>query len=182
MTTTPLYSKVKIAGHPIHPMLIAFPVALYVATLVTLIVYAAAGDPFWFRAAVVCNAAGVIMAVVAAIPGTIDAFAGVPAGTRARGTAYKHALLNVTALILFLINLAVIWNQWNTPVPDAGSGIFLSILGVLATAAAGAYGWALVQTHHVGVQPLSAEDLAEAGRIEGERPPIPTQTPTHQPH
>ena len=28
-----MYSKIKIAGHPVHPMLVAFPVACYTGTL-----------------------------------------------------------------------------------------------------------------------------------------------------
>ena len=40
-----MYSKVKIAGHPIHPMLVAFPVAFYTATLVCYLVYNSNEDP-----------------------------------------------------------------------------------------------------------------------------------------
>ena len=39
-----MYSKAKLAGHPIHPMLVAFPIAFYTATVVTLIIYAATRD------------------------------------------------------------------------------------------------------------------------------------------
>ena len=72
-----MYSKVKIAGHPIHPMIIAYPVAFYTATLVCFIVYHSNLNVFWFKVAVVANAAGVVMAVVAALPGFID-WLGIP--------------------------------------------------------------------------------------------------------
>lgn len=67
-----MYSKVKIAGHPVHPMLVAYPVAFYTATLACYIVYNSNLNPFWFKVAVVANVAGAIMAAVAAIPGFID--------------------------------------------------------------------------------------------------------------
>jgi uncharacterized membrane protein len=42
-----VYSKIKIAGHPVHPMLVAFPVAWYTGTLAGFAVYAANGHLFW---------------------------------------------------------------------------------------------------------------------------------------
>ena len=51
----PLYSQLTLFGHPIHPMLIAYPIALYTATLVAFIIAAARGDTFWFRVAVVAS-------------------------------------------------------------------------------------------------------------------------------
>src|SRR3954462_759161 len=96
-----MYSKAAIAKHPIHPMLIAFPVALYVSTVVALIVHVAVADPFWYRAAFWTNLAGVVMAAVAAVPGLIDLL-GLPARSRARATAVRHAAFNVLALAMFV--------------------------------------------------------------------------------
>jgi uncharacterized membrane protein len=39
-------SKAKILGHPMHPMLIAYPIAFYTGTLVGFIIYAVAGSLF----------------------------------------------------------------------------------------------------------------------------------------
>jgi uncharacterized membrane protein len=159
-----MYSKVKIAGHPVHPMLVAFPVALYTATAVLLIVYQVTGDFYWLRTGVLTNAAGVIAAAVAAVPGFIDFIMGIPRGTRASATARNHALLNVTALVLFVVNLFVIRHGWSGPIENSGIGVLLSLLGVGATLGAGWFGWKLVQTHHVGVEPLSQRDFDEATR------------------
>jgi uncharacterized membrane protein len=57
-----MYSKLKFLGHPIHPMLVAFPIALYVAAFLGFVVYAWLGDAFWFRLAFVANIAAVLMA------------------------------------------------------------------------------------------------------------------------
>jgi uncharacterized membrane protein len=157
-----MYSKVRIAGHPVHPMLIAFPVAFYTATLVSFAVYAATLDLFWWRMGLWSNAAGVITAVIAAIPGFIDWATGIPKGSPAKATGRTHMLLNVSALALFTINLLVQANRWaeitsaaratgELATPEPGLALVLSLLGVALTGAAGFFGWKLVQTHHVGV-------------------------------
>jgi uncharacterized membrane protein len=151
-----MYSKVKLAGHPVHPMLVGFPVAFYTATLVAFIVYAATDNPFWFRLGCVANWAGVVMAAVAALPGFIDWATGIPRGSAAKKTGLIHMALNVTALTVFLINAVVATNHWDEVLPPSGAGIVLSAIGVLITLAAGFLGWSLVQDHHVGVR-LSPE-------------------------
>ena len=128
-------------------MLIAFPVALYVATAVTLIVHVATGDAFWYRVATWANIGGVVMAGVAAIPGLIDLL-GLPARSRARATGVKHAAFNILALGLFAVSAVLLYRNADVTAPLA-----LSILGVLSTLAAGWLGWTLVQTHHVGIKP-----------------------------
>lgn len=155
-----MHSKARIAGHPIHPMLIAFPVALYVATLVTLIVHVATNDAFWYRVAMWSNIAGVAMAAVAAIPGLIDLLS-LPRGSRARATGFRHAAFNVLSLVLFAISAVLLYRNAGmdlsvAPGPyqlDVTAPLVLSVLGVLSTLAAGWLGWTLVQTHHVGIKP-----------------------------
>ena len=148
-----MYSRAKISGHPIHPALVAFPVAFYVGTLATLIAFQALRDPFWFHVAEWCGLAGVVMGAVAAIPGAIDLFS-IPAHTRARQTAIAHGLLNVVTLLLFVVATITMWRQWRTPVEvtlDARLPLILSAIGACTLIAAGALGWKLVQTFHVGV-------------------------------
>lgn len=86
-----MYSKVKIFGHPVHPMLIAYPIAFYTSTLVAFLIYAANGNGFWFKVAVAANVAGVIMAAVAALPGFIDWAVGIPSRSPA-SAPHPHAL------------------------------------------------------------------------------------------
>ena len=44
-----MYSKIKIMGHPIHPMLVTFPIAFYFATLIAFIFHGISGSVFWFQ-------------------------------------------------------------------------------------------------------------------------------------
>jgi uncharacterized membrane protein len=163
-----MYSRAKILDHPIHPALVAFPVAFYVATLICLIVFAAGSrDPFWFHAAAWTGLTGVVMAAVAAVPGLVDALS-IPRRTRIRQTAIAHGALNVVTLVLFLIATISMWRDWLaklTPTLDAALPLVLSAVGTATLLTAGALGWTLVQTYHVGISEPQAT---------GASPPSPT--------
>jgi uncharacterized membrane protein len=171
-----MYSKAKIAGHPIHPMLVAFPVAFYTSTLVAYAVYGASDNPFWFRVGFVANVAGVVMALLAAVPGFIDWAMGIPSHSKAKSVGLTHMLLNVGALVLFAINALLQSRQWELAAPDSTVATLLALIGVGLTLAAGFFGWALVQTHHVGVD-LSGEQQREEPRPV---PPLETRRPAHR--
>lgn len=145
-----MYSKVKIAGHPLHPMLVAYPVAFYTATLVCYLVYNGNANPFWFKVAVLANVAGVVMAALAALPGLIDWLA-IPADSRAKKTGLFHMVCNVLALVCFGFAALTEYKKWDDATPSLGAAIPLAAIGFLLTLAAGFLGWTLVQKHHVGV-------------------------------
>ncbi len=147
-----MHSKVTILGHPVHPMLVAYPIAFNTATLAGFVAYALIPDLFWLKLTIAVNAAAVVMSVVAAIPGFIDWAAAIPSGTPAKLTGRIHMGLNVAALVLFIISFFAYYRYWNGPA-DAGAttGIVLAAVGVALTVAAGFQGWALIQKHHVGV-------------------------------
>ncbi len=157
-----MYSKVKIFGHPIHPMLVAYPIALYTSTLVAYIIYAANKDPFFFKAAVAANIAGVVMAAITALPGFVDWAVGIPSGTAAKSHGLTHMLLNVTALVIFIINAIIHTGNWKHP-SGTGSGLILALLGVLLTVGAGFYGWTMIQNDHVGVELSPEQERLEQG-------------------
>jgi uncharacterized membrane protein len=145
-----MYSKVKIGGHPVHPMLIAFPVAFYTSAFICYIVYGSNENVFWFKVAVAANIAGVAMALLAAIPGFID-WLFIDKNTRAKQTGLAHMLLNVSALLCFGVAAWIESPKWNSVNPELGAAIPLTAIGFLLTLIAGFLGWTLVQTHHVGV-------------------------------
>jgi uncharacterized membrane protein len=149
-----MYSKVKILGHPVHPMLVAYPIAFYTSTLVAYLIFVtvSAGDYFWMKLAIAANVAGVVMAVVAALPGFVDWATGIPSGTPAKRHGTIHLSLNLTALVLFAINAIAHLDKWNHTIhPHTAIGIVISLLGVGCTIAAGYFGWTMVQTDGVGV-------------------------------
>lgn len=156
-----MYSKVKIAGHPIHPMLVAYPVAGYTGTLVGFAVYAANGQQFWLNFAIALNIAGVGGALLAALPGFADWLLGIPRGSAAKTVALAHAGLNVAALALFAISLGLYASHWDGPPRNATPGLALAAAGVACTIGAGFLGWMLVQTYHIGVTMTPVQERDE---------------------
>ena len=65
-------STASIGQHPIHPMLIPFPIAFFVATFVCDLVFWNTGVEFWATAGLWLLGAGLVMAALAAVAGLID--------------------------------------------------------------------------------------------------------------
>jgi uncharacterized membrane protein len=154
-----MYSKARIAGHPIHPMLVAFPLAFFTATVAALLAYIGTREVFWYRIAMVANIAGIVTAVIAALPGAVDLFA-LPRGSRARAVGLKHAGFNLAATGLFGLTAVVLYQTWNHKMMVDGEYLFdasiplaLGVVAWVAMVIAGSLGWTLVQTHHVGIKP-----------------------------
>jgi uncharacterized membrane protein len=158
-TRQDMSSKARVAGHPIHPMLVAFPLAFYTATVVTLLVYIGTREAFWYRFAMVASLAGIATAVIAAIPGAID-LRSLPRGSRSRKAGLQHAGLNLLATGLFAVTALVLYQTWIDRTMINGEYIFdatvplaLAVVAWLAMVIAGSLGWTLVQTDRVGVAP-----------------------------
>ena len=96
-------SKVKSMGHPIHPMLVNFPLGLLVTSAVFDIVHLVTGNGYWSGIAFWMIAAGVVTGLLAAIVGTIDALA-IPSGTRAKSVSFVHGSGNFLILVLFVVS------------------------------------------------------------------------------
>jgi uncharacterized membrane protein len=158
-----MLSKVRVFGHPLHAMLVAFPIASYVGTFASVIAYALTDDPFWFRMSLVTNIAGVATASLAALAGMVDYATVVPKQTVARRTGAIHGIVNSVALVLFIANL-VVQQRAAGPGPALEAALALTGAGVLLTLVAGFFGWEMVQSHHIGVkdQPdeVAVEDTA----------------------
>jgi uncharacterized membrane protein len=99
------------------------------------------------------------MAVVAAVPGLVDLL-GLPSHSSARITGLKHAGFNVLALVMFAASGAIIYGNWTGHHELADKApLALALIGIVSTVTAGWFGWALVQTHHVGVKPTEHANL-----------------------
>ncbi len=144
-------STAKIGGHPIHPMLIPFPIAFFVATLGVDIVYLANGDPFWARTSLWLLGAGLGMAALAALAGLTD-FLG-DRRIRAIQTAWQHMIGNVIAVLLAGVNLYLRCAQ-GAEETVAPTGVILSGIVVAILLFTGWKGWELVYRGRVGVSDL----------------------------
>jgi uncharacterized membrane protein len=140
-------STVKLAGHPIHPMLIPFPVAFFVGTLAADIVFSRNGDPFWFDAARWLLGAGLVMAALAALAGLTD-FLG-DRRIRALNAAWHHMIGNVVLVLLEAYNLWQRCQQGESFVVP--TGLAISAIAVLLLLYNGWRGWEMVYRHRVGI-------------------------------
>ena len=95
-------SKAKLLGHPIHPMLIPFPVAFLVGTFVSDLVFWRTGNPGWATASLWLLGSALIMGALAAIAGLTD-FLG-DKRIRDLSAAWHHLIGNVAAVLLSLLN------------------------------------------------------------------------------
>jgi uncharacterized membrane protein len=140
-------SIARMAGHPVHPMFVPFPIACFVGAFITDLVYWRTANMVWETFSVWLITAGLIMGGCAAIAGAID-FLG-NRQIRALSPGWPHALGNTLALILSLINAFVhSRDAYTSVVPE---GLILSGLVVVILAFTGWMGWAMVYRHGVGV-------------------------------
>jgi uncharacterized membrane protein len=144
------HSTAKTGDHPIHPMLIPFPIVCFILTLVTDILYSQGREPAWATASVWLLGIGVGFAALAAVAGLAD-FLG---DQRLRGLsdALKHMLANVTAVILELVNLVLRLGHADF---IASTGVYISAIVVLILVYSGWKGGNLVYRHGVGVHDTS---------------------------
>jgi uncharacterized membrane protein len=142
-----LRSTAQIARHPIHPMLVPFPIACFVGALVTDIAYYATAEMMWADFSAWLLVVGVIMGVLAAIAGLTDFLSN--RMIRALRPAWPHMLGNLVVLVLATINaLLHSRDAWTSVYP---TGLILSAVVVLIMSVTGWLGWSMVHRHGVGV-------------------------------
>lgn len=100
-------SRLHLRGHPIHPMLVVFPVAFLSSALPADVMFLIHGAEFWAWLALLLNAAGSFSGLLAAAIGMVDFF-GVK-GVRDRVSAWSHALSGLALLALAVANTALRW-------------------------------------------------------------------------
>jgi uncharacterized membrane protein len=140
-------STAQIAGHPIHPMLIPFPIAFFVATFVCDVVFWGTRNPSWYDATLWLLGAGLIMAALAAVVGLTDVLG--DARIRNLSTAWLHAAANVIAVLIELYNWYSRYSHGSSAVLP--TGLILSLIVVLILLFSGWKGWEMVYRHRVGV-------------------------------
>ncbi len=144
-------STASIAGHPIHPMLIPFPIAFFVAAFVCDLAFWGSGNAGWFDATRWLLGIGLIIAALAAIAGLTDVLG--EKKIRSLGAAWWHAGGSVAVVLIAFAN----WLLRDVQGPDAvlPAGIILSAVVVVLLLFTGWMGWEMVYRSRVGV----ADDL-----------------------
>lgn len=140
-------SKAKLLGHPVHPMLIVFPLGLLATAVAFDIVALAQNDRSWYGVSFWMIAAGIIGGLCAAVFGLIDWLA-IPRGTRAKQIGLFHGGTNVLVMLLFIGSWFI--RRSNGQIPSS-SALVLSFIAIVLALVAGWLGGELVDRLGVGV-------------------------------
>jgi uncharacterized membrane protein/nitrite reductase/ring-hydroxylating ferredoxin subunit len=140
-------SKVNIQSHPLHPILIPFPIAFFTGTLLCHVTGWWLNRADLLTTAYYLNIGGIVFALLAAIPGFIDFLYTVPPKSSGKKRAAKHGMINVIMLLCFII--AFFYRSRET-----SNQLFLAsleIIGVSLMIIAGWLGGTLVYRNQIGV-------------------------------
>lgn len=142
-------SKASFAGHPIHPMLLPFPLALWTTSFAVDVLFYFLRHPTLLVIAKFMIAAGCLGAIAAAIPGIIDWLA-IKNGDVKR-VANWHARLNIAALVIFAISFFLRTGSYSELVGRKLTVPFLlSLVGMILISISGWLGGELVFRYGVG--------------------------------
>jgi uncharacterized membrane protein/nitrite reductase/ring-hydroxylating ferredoxin subunit len=141
-------ARANIKSHPIHPMLVAFPIGLWVVSFIFDVIARVRDDGSFAAAGFYCIIAGCIGAALAAIAGATDLFTVVPPNSSAKSRGYIHGGLNALVLVLFIVVAAR--RGGGTAMPDQLS-LILSTIGIIVLGISGWMGGTLVYRNQIGV-------------------------------
>ncbi|MFL5576317.1 MAG: DUF2231 domain-containing protein [Gemmatimonadaceae bacterium] len=157
-------SRVKLLGHPVHPMLVVFPLGLLITAAVFDVVHLVTGAPVWGAVAFWLITAGLIGAVAAAVAGLAD-YRAIPPGTRAKRVGIRHGFGNAFVVVLFLLRWFLGLDAPAVPSPYATA---LSLLGAALLGVTAWLGGELVDRLGVGVD--DGANLDAPSSLRAERP------------
>jgi len=140
-------SRTKLFGHPVHPMLVVFPLGLLGTAVVFDIIRLATRNGYWSEIAFWMIAAGIAAGLMAAPFGAIDWMA-IPSDTRASRVGFLHGLGNVFVLALFALSW---WMRRDQPGLPGTAALTASFLGFFLALGTGWLGGELVDRLGVGV-------------------------------
>lgn len=141
-------SKAQIKGHPIHPMLVAFPIAFLYGALGFDAAGRLADWPGGWSTGAYLSLAAIASGVIAGVPGLIDYLYAVPPNSSGRARATKHMIVNLAALAAFAAGWA--FRDRETLLPGAGT-LLLEAVGVGLVTWGGWMGGTLVYRNQIGV-------------------------------
>ncbi len=140
-------SKASIKSHPLHPVLVSFPIAFYIGTLLFDALAVFSNDAEYSVTGKYVHIAGIAGAVLAAIPGVIDYLSVIPPDSSAKKRGAKHGLINTIVLIIFGVALYLKYRDNISPYII----LLFELTGVALTLVAGWMGGTLVYRNQIGV-------------------------------
>lgn len=140
-------SRVKLLGHPVHQILVAFPLGLLVTAAIFDAGNIVAGNSVWSVVAYYMIGAGVTGGLIAGVFGLVDYLA-IPAGTRARRVGALHGISSTSTVLSFAVSWFLRKADPGSPQPVA---LLFSFGGVAFLGLAGWLGGELLNRMGVGI-------------------------------
>ncbi len=140
-------SKARIKSHPLHPILVSFPIALFTGALLSDIAGIALEFSVLHQTALHLALGGIGFALLAAVPGIIDFLYVIPPGSSGKKRGARHGLLNITVVIVFAVT---VWLRTEADIARWGI-VGLEAFGVVLLSIAGWMGGTLVYRNQIGV-------------------------------
>ncbi len=153
-------SRAKLLGHPIHQMLIVFPLGLLAMAVVFDLLAIGLAQPYWSEIAFWMIGAGIVTGLIAAPFGFVD-WAAIPSGTRAKRIGALHGLGNILVLLLF----AASWYARRAVPPSPNAlALSMSFIGGGLALLTGWLGGELVDRLAIGVDDNANADAPSSFR------------------
>ena len=145
-------TRASFGGGPIHPMLVHYPIALWTTSVITDVIFYFQRNSSLVLISKFLIAAGIVGALLAAIPGLIDWLTITDPVVKKTGTL--HLVLNVSALFLFGLSLYFRMNSYGAPSVGYHLKVpfVISVVGWVDMAIAASLGGKLVYKHRMGVE------------------------------
>jgi uncharacterized membrane protein len=156
-------SPASVGRHPVHPLLIPFPIALWVFSLVADLIYLWRSNLVWRDWIAFYTLLGGIIGAAAAVPGIIDWLS--IKDREVKKLADWHARLNVIALLIFIVDFYLRtksgagWVGGSTTIP-----LLLSVVGIILITISGWLGGEMVYVHGVAVEPQGGSARGDEGK------------------
>ena len=165
-------SRFEIGGHPIHAMVVGYPIALYTAALMCDVLFIMFQDGFWFQVAFWAVVFGLVThvgAVATGVPDFVAVMKGGHAQQDARRAATSHLIFGIGLFVVQGLNVAV---RNGGEVPSTGSiglPLVVNCIGVALLGIQAWYGGELVYRHFIGVDVPAPPEPTHHGRPKGKK-------------
>jgi uncharacterized membrane protein len=140
-------ARAKLLGHPIHQMLVVFPLGLLAVGVVFDLVYFGTDDPTFAMVSYWMLIAGLVGGLLAAPFGLVDWYA-IPARTRAKRVGAMHGIGNLVVVLLFFASVLL---RGDAPAAPPAAAYVCSFAGALLATVTAWLGGELVDRLGVGV-------------------------------
>ncbi len=160
--------QAKLLGHPVHPMLIVFPLGLLATAVAFDVVALVQNDGSWFIVSYWLIVSGVAGGLLAAIFGLVD-WTGIPSGTRAKRIGLLHGGTNVLVVLLFITSGLMRGSAAAIP---SGAALTFSFVGIVVALLGAWLGGELVHRLAIGIDegahPNAPSSLSRRPAVESE--------------